>query len=199
MRGSRGPNPEDDMPTLEKRIETRPQAFAMGESLIESEMRRLGPSLARTVAETAGAFFNSPATLEAAWAAPRLPEGRALRCSQENIGEKYGLLCDLSADMGEYARLFPAGVSDSIKLDAYCELANCICGAILADADFADEFGYLIPCVPCSGAGRLSAGTRSMSGAFRLKDAWIRFSLTVQAAVPAATSAEKYRAASGLR
>ena len=169
------------MATLEKRPGTlsplQPQARPDG--AVEAGIRRLGPSLSRLVAETAGAFFSSQAGVEAAWDAPRL-DGDALHCSQRNVGEKFELLCNLSADREEYARLFPAGVPESIRLDAYCELANCVCGAILADGQFEGEFGYLIPCVPCSGIGRVPAGARALYGAFRLKGAWIRFTLAIR-------------------
>ncbi|HKP98138.1 MAG TPA: hypothetical protein VJ385_20580 [Fibrobacteria bacterium] len=167
------------MPTLQGTPKTRPNPAARA-CPIESGMRRVAPSLARAATETAGAFFCTQAALGTAWEAPGIPETSRLCCSQMNIGEKFELLCNLTTDTAEYAKLFPAGVPDPIRMDAYCELANCICGAILADERFLGEFGYLIPCVPCSGAGSVAAGSRTVRGAFRLAGAWIHFSFAVR-------------------
>ncbi len=153
---------------------------------IDAALRRLGPNLARAASETAGAFFSAPASLAATWEAPRIPELGRIHCSQKNIGEKYELLCNLTADKFEWEKLFPADVDGQLKMDAYCELANCICGTLLADPAFTDWFGYLIPCVPCSGAGCASAEAHSIQGALRISGAWILFSFSVQAIAVAA-------------
>ena len=158
-------------------------------------MRRAAASFARAAAETAEAFFSSPAAAATAWEAPRLPEGRALYCSQRNIGERYELLLNLAADKSEFGALFPAEVPEAIRMDAYCELANCICGTLLADEGFAGEFGSLIPCVPCSSSGRVTAGARAFRGAFRLRGAWIRYSFSVQETAPGQSALARYAAA----
>jgi hypothetical protein len=158
------------MPTLEKNT-VEP---------IETGMRRLAPSLLRTVAETAEAFFAGRADLEPAWEGNRPRDNAALNCSQMNIGANYEFLCCLTTDRGGFDRLFAPGIPEPIKMDAYCELANCICGAILADAGFADQFGYLTPCVPCSRPGRIKAGSRALRGALNLKGARIHFSLAMR-------------------
>lgn len=189
------PMPEDGMPTLQETPEIRPLPIARPPCPIESGMRRLAASLTRTAAETAGAFFCSQAFPGSAWEAPRIAVKETLRCSQKNIGEKYELLCNLTADKAGYDTLFPEGVSDQLKMDAYCELANCICGSILADSAFSEEFGYLIPCVPCSGAARPAAGSRTVRGSLRLAGAWIHFSFAVQEAVPMLSAAARYSAA----
>jgi hypothetical protein len=183
------------MPTLQKTPETRSLPIVRQPCPIEAGMRRLAASLTRTAAETAGAFFCSQASLESPWEAPRIADTDSLHCSQKNIGEKYELLCNLTADKAGYDTLFPEGISDQIKMDAYCELANCICGSILADTAFSEEFGYLIPCVPCSGAGRPASGSRTVRGSFRLAGAWIHFSFAVQEAVPMLSAAARYSAA----
>ncbi|MEO7427200.1 MAG: hypothetical protein ABI036_18575 [Fibrobacteria bacterium] len=147
---------------------------------IETGMRRLAPSLLRTVAETAEAFFAGRADLEPAWDGSGLRDNAALNCSQMNIGEGFELLCCLTTDIGGFDRLFPADVPEPIKMDAYCELANCICGAILADEGFADRFGYMTPCVPCLRPGRIRPGSRALRGALRMKGARIHFSLALR-------------------
>jgi hypothetical protein len=141
---------------------------------------RLAPALLRTVAETAEAFFADQAALEPACDGSGIRENAALNCSQMNIGQNYEFLCCLTTDKTGFDRLFAAGIPEPIKMDAYCELANCICGAILADAGFADEFGYLTPCVPCSRPGRIKAGSRALRGALRMKGARIHFSLALR-------------------
>jgi hypothetical protein len=141
---------------------------------------RLAPALLRTVAETAEAFFQDAAALEPACDGARMREYATLNCSQMNIGQNFEFLCCLTTDKNGFDRLFAAGTPEPIKMDAYCELANCICGAILADAGFADEYGYLTPCVPCSAPGRIKAGSRALRGALRLKGARIHFSLALR-------------------
>lgn len=172
------------MATLEKCSQAPARTASETDSRIDHGLRRLGLSLTRTVSETAGAFFCVQASPETVWEAPLTAEADALHCSQKNLGEKYELICGLSADRLEIAHLFPKGASEAMVVDAYCELANCICGAILADAGFADEFGYLIPCVPRPGMDRLPPGSRMLRGAFSLQGAWIRFSLAVRQTSP---------------
>ena len=149
---------------------------------IEAAMRNLAPSVAKAASETVSAFFSAPASLASAWEAPRIPESSRMQCSQKNVGEKYGMMCNLTADKHGWDRLFPSDADDRFKMDAFCELANCICGTLLADGAFADWFGYLIPCVPCSGPGCALAGAQSVKGALRLKGAWILFSFAVSEA-----------------
>lgn len=167
------------MPTLQKTApmvtpENRP------ESGLDAGMRRTGPALMRAAVETAGAFFAVPASQSTAWDAPRVAVPDAMHCSQMNIGDKYRLLCNLTVDRNDWNKLFGAGVSDQIMLDAFCELANCICGTILTDTGFHDEFGYLIPCVPCNGASRPGGEARTERGSMLVGGAWIRFSFSVQ-------------------
>ena len=147
---------------------------------LETGLRRVAPSLSRAVTETAEAFFGFKAIQGIPWEAPRIPDNRALYCSQENIGEKYEFLLNLTTDKIDYDRLFAEEVGDQIRMDAYCELANCICGAVLADPAFSDEFGYLIPCVPCNGASRPDGEARSERGSMIVGGAWIHFSFSVQ-------------------
>lgn len=150
---------------------------------LEAAIRRLGPSMARVASETAGAFFASNAVLGSDLSViPRLPDLGALRCSQKNIGEKHEMICNLAVEKSEWDRLFTAGESEDFRLDAFCEMANCICGGLLAEAAFTDEFGYLIPCVPYSGHSKAPAGSRGYRSAFRMGGAWIHFSITVHAA-----------------
>jgi hypothetical protein len=167
------------MPTLQKTapiatLKTRP------ESPIEGGMRRLGPVIMRAAVETAGAFLCVPATTVSPWDAPRIAVPDAMHCSQMNIGEQYRMLCNMTVDRNVWSKLFGAEVTEQMMLDAYCEMANCICGAILADAAFADEFGYLIPCVPCNGASRPGGEARTERGSMLVGGAWIHFSISVQ-------------------
>jgi hypothetical protein len=166
-----------------------PQSALPGTELfpIDSAMRKLAPSLARAVSETVSAFFNAQVSLVPAWEAPRIPALGAIHCSQKNLGERFEMICNLTADKGGWDRLFPALTDEGIRLDAYCELANCICGALVADAAFADWFGYLIPCVPCSGPGCVGDGSHSVNGALRLKGSCILFSFAVREVQAAAS------------
>ena len=162
---------------------------------IDAALRRLGPNLARAASETAGAFFSVPVSLAATWEAPRIAELGRIHCSQKNIGEKYEMICNLTADKFEWEKLFPDDVDGQLKMDAYCELANCMCGTLLADPAFTDWFGYLIPCVPCSGAGCSGEGAHSIQGALRLGGAWILFSFAVQEAEASAVQPGQMTAA----
>lgn len=150
---------------------------------LEASIRRLGPSMARVASETAGAFFASNTVLGSDLSViPRLPDLGVLRCSQKNIGEKYEMICNLSVEKSEWDRFFTAGESDDFRLDAFCEMANCICGGLLAEAAFTDEFGFLIPCVPYTGHAKATAGSRGYRSAFRMGGAWIYFTIKVHTA-----------------
>jgi hypothetical protein len=162
---------------------------------IDSALRKLAPNLARAVSETVSAFFNAQVSLVPAWEAPRIAHPAAIHCSQKNLGEKFEMICNLTADKDGWDRLFPALSEERIRLDAYCELANCICGALVADAAFADWFGYLIPCVPCSGPGGVGEGAYAVNGALRLKGSCILFSFAVREVRAAATRAATLTAA----
>jgi hypothetical protein len=147
---------------------------------IDAALRKLAPSLARAASDTVSAFLNAHVSLAPAWEAPRIPEHGALHCSQKNLGEKYEMTCNLTVDKNGWDRLIPSLGEERIRLDAFCELANCICGALVADAAFADWFGYLIPCVPCSGPGCVGEGAYAVNGALRLNGSWILFSFAVR-------------------
>src|SRR5690349_18127936 len=117
-----------------------------------SGLQRLSTSRSRTSAETAGALSLADAAVaQTRAAAPRFSDLDAMRCSQKNVGDKYEMICNLTVDRAEWNGVFVNGEPDDLKRDAYSELGNCICGAVLAHAGFTEEFGYLIPCVPCSG------------------------------------------------
>ncbi|GEM_PF-2294636 len=158
----------------------RATLIARTECPIESGLRRLSTSMMRATVETAGAFLAVPASLGSPWEAPRLSIPDAMHCSQMNIGEKYRLLCNLTVDKTAWDKLFPADISAQIKLDAYSELANCICGTVLADPMFTDEFGYLIPCVPCNGASRPEGAALNERGSMIVGGTWIHFTFAVQ-------------------
>jgi hypothetical protein len=173
-----------------------PQSAAEAESFpIDMALRKLAPSLARAASGTVSAFFNAPAALVPAWEAPLIPEHVAIRCSQKNLGERFEMICNLTADKTGWDRLFPALTDERIRLDAYCELANCICGELVADPAFADWFGYMIPCVPCSGSGCVGEGAHAVNGALRLNGSWIHFSFAVRDTQAAASRAASLAAA----
>lgn len=154
-----------------------------GKSDVHIALRRLGPSMARVAADTAGAFASAEAVPGTDWTViPRLPDLGILRCSQKNVGEKHEMVCNLSVEKSEWDRLFGADGSEEFSVDAFCEMANCICGSLIADPAFTDEFGYLIPCVPCAGLGKTFADAGRFRCAFRLGGAWIHVSISVQAA-----------------
>lgn len=182
------------MPTLHA---VKPEAVPAGNMgfPIDAALRKLAPNLARAASETAGAFFNLPAALATTWDAPRIPELGRIHCSQKNVGDKYEMICNLTADKFGWDKLFPAGADEQLKMDAYCELANCMCGTLLADPGFTDWFGYLIPCVPCSGAGCAGEGAQTIKGALRLNGAWILFSFAVRECEAATASAAGLTAA----
>jgi hypothetical protein len=157
----------------------------------EATLRRIGPSMARVAAETAGAFLNTKAYLGLAWSPiPRLPDLGVLRCSQKNLGEKTGMVCNLSVDKAEWTRLLGQGAGDDFSMDAFCEMANCICGGLIADPAFTEEFGYLIPCVPYAGHSAMPSAARPYRGAFRMGSAWIHFSISVLQSAESLTASE---------
>jgi hypothetical protein len=158
-------------------------------------LQRMASPLARAAAETAGAFFCAEASLPRSRAIPRFSEFGALRCSQKNVGDKHEMICNLAVDQKEWDRLFKAGESEELKKDAFSELANCICGAVLAHPLFSDEFGYLIPCVPCSGPAVLPSGSSRLKGAFKMGGAWIRYSFRVAKAAGVLSAADRLNAA----
>jgi hypothetical protein len=158
------------------------------------KMQRLAPALARTAAETAGAFLCAETSVPLAGTpVPRFSDFGAMRCSQKNVGDRHEMICNLAVDKDGWNRLFKGGEPEEIQRDAFCELANCICGAVLANAEFADEFGYLIPCVPCTGSALVPANASRMKGAFKMGGAWIRYSFTVMQAAGAAALAATNR------
>jgi hypothetical protein len=144
---------------------------------------RLETSIGRIIAETAGAFAAADVFPLPDWMAiPRLPDLGILRCSQKNIGDRHEMICNLSVGKSEWQRLIGACEDEAFCLDALCEMANCVCGSLLADAAFADAFGFLIPCVPCAGYCQAGADSATCRGAFRLGGAWIHYAISVQAA-----------------
>lgn len=150
------------------------------ESPADAVLWCLAPTLAQAVEETAGAFFAAQAVLGADLSAiPTLPASGILHCSQKNLGETHEMSYDLAVEKTEWDRLFTRGESDEFKVDALCELANCICGSVMADPSFTDEFGYLIPCVPRAGASLPNSDARFQNGAFRLAGVWIHYSMAI--------------------
>jgi hypothetical protein len=156
---------------------------------IERGLRKLAPALLQRATETAGAFFGTQARPDSTLKAPFVPEGERLQCAQANVGGEYALICTLTTDRSGFGKLLPAGATQAIRLDAYRELVNCICGALLAEGGFTDAFGYLTPCVPSSGAGNVPGTARTVTCAFRVDGVWFRISLAMMEAVPGLTGA----------
>lgn len=147
---------------------------------LEADRRRLGSSLSRVAAATAAAFLSTEAVMASEWSViPRLPDLGVLRCSQKNIGERHSMVCNMSVEKAEWIRLLENPVDEDFSIDAFCELANCICGGLIAEASFTDEFGFLTPCVPYAGHSRIPATARTYRGAFRLAGAWVHFSISI--------------------
>lgn len=143
-------------------------------------LHQLGPAMARIAAETSGAFLMSEAVPATdCTVVPRLPDLGILRCSQKNIGEKREMALSLAVDKAEWDRLFAGGEAEDFRVDAFCEMCNCACGGILADAAFTDAFGYLIPCVPHTGPAKAPLSARSYRAAFRIGGAWVHMTLSV--------------------
>ena len=171
------------MPTLQQPVITPAFDAMPGQSRdrdVDPGLGRIAPRLKRTAADTAAAFLSVPAALGSAREAPRFSIPDALHCSQMNMGDKHQLLFNLSVEKAQWNSLFSCDMTDCIRLDAYCELANCICGAILADSEFTGEFGCMIPCVPCNGASRPAEGSRIERGSMIVGGAWIHFTLALR-------------------
>lgn len=150
---------------------------------LEIALRRLRPTVSRVLAETAGAFLAAESVTGSDWTAmARLPDLGVLQCSQRNVGEKHEMICNLSVEKSEWRRLLGASGCEAFSQDAFCEMANCLCGSLLADAVFLDEFGYLVPCVPYAGHFRMPAETRSLRGAFRIGGVTVHYAIAVLAA-----------------
>jgi hypothetical protein len=161
-----------------------PIAPARKPDAIESGLRKLAPTLLRTAAETAGAFFGGQARPESTMKAPYVPDCERLQCTQTNLGGEYALVCTLTTDRSGFGKLLPAGAPETIRLDAYRELVNCICGGLLAEEGFSDAFGYLNPRLPSLGAGKASEAAKTVTCAFRVEGVWFRISLSLMEAVP---------------
>lgn len=147
---------------------------------LETALRRLRPTIGRVLAETAGAFLASDAVPASDWTAmARLPDLGVLQCSQRNVGEKQEMICNLTVEKSEWLRLLGASGCEDYCQDAFCEMVNCLCGSLLADAVFQDEFGYLIPCVPYAGHFRVGAGTRGLRGAFRIGGVTVHYAIAI--------------------
>ncbi len=169
------------MLTLEKKSNSLSKLNGLPEISLERALSRLASSMTRAAAETAGAFFCTKTSEGASWEVPRLSYQESIFCSQINMGEKYEMLCNLAVDKSDWTKMFTSGESDLFQMDTFCELANCICGTVLADPSFADEFGNLIPCVPFSGVSAQGhPGSKTFRGAFRLSGFLVHFSFTVQ-------------------
>jgi hypothetical protein len=171
------------MPTLQ-RTDSTPASEATQTQLracpIQGSLDRIAPMLMRAAAETSAAFLCVPAALGSARKAPRFSIPDAMHCSQMNMGDKHQFLFNLSVEKAQWNKLFAGPIPDSIKLDAYCELANCICGTILADGEFTDEFGYMIPCVPCNGASRPAADAHIEGGTLIVGGALIHITFAIR-------------------
>lgn len=147
---------------------------------VDGGLDRIAPMMMRVAAETSAAFLCMPAALGSAWESPRLSIPDAMHCSQMNMGDKHQFLFNLSVEKAQWNGLFAGALPDALKSDAYCELANCICGTILAEAGFTDEFGSMIPCVPCNGASRPAADAQVESGSMIVGGVRIRFTFAIR-------------------
>jgi hypothetical protein len=163
--------------------DTHYRTLNVREAGIDAALRRLAPTLSRIAAATAGSLLGTGAMPGSDPSiAPRPRDLGEIRCSQRNIGETHEMVMDLSVDKAEWNRLFAAGEPEDYRMDAFRELVNCICGGLIAEAAFTDEFGYLIPCVPYAGSCAAPADSAGVTGAFRLGGAWIRFTLSIHQA-----------------
>lgn len=180
------------MSTLQAYPKSENNLFAVPSYSLETSLHRLASSLTRATSETANAFFcasnstsaspspSTPAPTKASKALKVSGEIGSLTCSQRNIGDKFEMICNLEVGKADWNLFFTAGESERFKMDTFCEMANCICGSLLSDPGFSDQFGYMIPCVPWSlgAAPQSSAGT--LRGAFRLSEILVYFSISVQ-------------------
>lgn len=147
---------------------------------LENTLRKLSPILSQTATDTAGAFFSTLSIPSADTFPPNFNSNESILCSQKNMGEKFEMICNLAVSAIEWDRLFAPGDSDRYKIDAFCEMANCICGSVIAEADFSDAFGFLIPCVPWAIPADVSTQSASMRGAFRLNGLTVYYAFTIQ-------------------
>src|SRR5690606_25691609 len=115
---------------------------------IKRALGRLSPVLARATAEAAEAFFPGKEDCGPDRAAPALSDSGSLRCSQANIGESYEMVCGLSVDRNGWTSLLADSAGEGLSMDVLRELANCICGSLLSDPEFLEEFGQMYPCAP---------------------------------------------------
>ena len=171
------------MPTLQRTDITPASGAAKRQPRacpIEGSLGRIAPMLMRSAVETSSAFLRVPGALGSEREAPHFSIPEAMHCSQMNMGDRHQFLFNLSVEKAQWDSLFSGDMTDCIKLDAYCELANCICGSIMADDAFTDEFGYMIPCVPCNGASRPAGDARIAGGSMMLGGAWIRFTFAIR-------------------
>ncbi len=178
------------MLTLQTAPQTEAKYRPTPEFSIEAALRSLSSSMTRGAAETAGAFFctqTSPGIERRK--TPRLTDLGSLHCSQKNLGDKFEMTCNLAVERGEWEKMFADNESEQFKMDAFCEMANCICGTLIADPSFTDEFGYMIPCVPCSGPCRILESAPTLRGAFRLAGIRVYFAFTVQETAAVASRA----------
>jgi len=153
-----------------------PEGFAS----IERALRRLSPVLARAASETAQAFFPEQEGSGPDREAQALSGSGTLRCSQANIGESCEMVCGLAVDKMGWTSLLADSAGD-LSMDVLRELANCICGSLLSDPEFLEEFGQMYPCVPSvpslDDAPHVCDG-RGLEGAVRISGTWIHFTFT---------------------
>jgi hypothetical protein len=152
---------------------------ARREMELEGILRKLSSIMTQAAAGTASAFFSANTSPGPRWQVPPFNDLESLHCSQRNMGEKFEMTCNLAVAKTDWDRMFPAIESDRFKMDTFCELANCICGTVLAQPEFSQEFGNMIPCVPFSMAAQAVAGSKTLRGAFRLSGILVYFSFTV--------------------
>jgi hypothetical protein len=183
------------MLTLQPNNQTDEKMRALQDLSLEGALRHLAPSMTRLAAETAGAFFCAQPSRGSNWETPLRSEKVSLHCSQMNMGERFEMTCNLAVEKDAWSRLFNPGETDQFQMDAFCEMANCICGSLIGDPGFLDEFGYLIPCVPWPGISLAVPGSRTLRGAFRISGILVYVSFTVRETVSSGVCAVPFAAA----
>ncbi len=170
------------MPTLQAYPKSVTHAFEIPKPSLDVLLHRLSSSITRATSETANAFFCAMTTDTAKLPKPlKAPiEMGSLTCSQKNIGDKYEMICNLEVGKTDWNLFFNSGESDRFTQDTFCEMANCICGTLLSDPGFSDEFGYMIPCVPWSLRAQPQPDASTLRGAFKLSGILVYFSISVQ-------------------
>jgi hypothetical protein len=170
------------MSTLQAYPKSENNLLAIPGYSLEDSLNRLASSLTRATSETANAFFciSAPAPTKDSNALRESGEIGSHTCSQRNIGDKFEMICNLEVGKADWNSFFTAGESDRFKLDTFCEMANCICGSLLSDPGFSDQFGYMIPCVPWSLSSAPQSNAGTLRGAFRLSEILVYFSISVQ-------------------